>query len=733
MGLYHQAAFAVGFLLLLVMVASPPPTYQTKPGCLNSCGNVGIPYPFGLQKDCYFDDSFFISCNDSNLPVLPANNTSVLDISIDGQLRVLSPITSGCLGYQNYTQVKTFNFSPFVVSNTTNKFTVVGCDSFAVLAASDYQTASCYGLCDNITQLTNGSCSGKGCCQSSIPNGVKDFLIVTSSVFNHTFVSDFNRCTYAFVAEEGTYNFSSLDLLNLQREFPLVLEWSIGNATCEEAQQNRETYACKEDSECYETDNVGGYRCNCSSGYRGNPYLSDGCQDINECEYPELNQCIEKNSCRNTEGNYTCSCPKGSHGDGRKDGQRCTATRNRLPLMIILGIIIGLLILFLVISWLYFGFRKRRVIKLREKYFKENGGYLLQQKFSDQEGNSIKPAQILTEKELKKATNNFHESRILGKGGQGTVYKGTLPDIQTVAIKKAKKGDETQVEGFINEVTILSQINHRNVVRLLGCCLETPVPLLVYEFVTNGTLFDHIHNVDKLIPWETRLKIATEVADALSYMHSAASIPIIHRDIKSANILLDDKYTAKVSDFGASKLIPLDKSELTTLVQGTLGYLDPEYMQTSQLTEKSDVYSFGVVLVELLTRKRAISFTRLEEERNLALHFVTSLQKNQLFEIIDHQLQTNKNTEQLKAVAMLAKSCLSVKGEERPTMKEVAIELQGLCSIEKHLWGKDNLCAQEYESLLGKPFDDSANGSTSLTIKENSIEKSVTFEIETGR
>ena len=287
-------------------------------------------------------------------------------------------------------------------------------------------------------------------------------------------------------------------------------------------------------------------------------------------------------------------------------------------------------------SWLYLIVKQRKLIKLKKRFFEQNGGLILQQKLSKQE-NSTAIAKIFTKEELQKATNNYDETLIIGRGGFGIVYKGILPDNRIVAIKKSKIVDENQIEQFINEVLVLSQINHRNVVKLLGCCLETQVPLLVYEYIPNGTLFEYIHHESKAstISWETRLRIAAETAEALSYLHSAASPPIIHRDVKSSNILLDSTHTAKVSDFGASRLVPLDQTQLATMVQGTLGYLDPEYMQTSQLTEKSDVYSFGVVLVELLTGKKALSFDRPEKERSLAISFISFLKDNRLFEILE--------------------------------------------------------------------------------------------------
>ena len=332
-------------------------------------------------------------------------------------------------------------------------------------------------------------------------------------------------------------------------------------------------------------------------------------------------------------------------------------------------------------SWIYWGLKKRKLIKLREKFFQQNGGLLLHQQLSHRGSGRSDAAKVFTADELSKATDNYHESRVLGQGGYGTVYKGVLSDNTVVAIKKSKIGDQSQIEQFINEVIVLSQINHRNVVKLLGCCLETEVPLLVYEFITNGTLSEHIHDAKgqySSLSWEMRLKIAMETAGAIAYLHSSASMPIIHRDIKTANILLDTNYTAKVSDFGASRLVPLDQTQLTTLVQGTLGYLDPEYFHSSQLTEKSDVYSFGVVLAELLTGQKALSFNRPESDRNLAMYFVSSMKEDRLLQILDKNLVAEANVEQLEVVANIAKSCLRLRGEERPTMKEVASELEGL-------------------------------------------------------
>ncbi|BFG25730.1 hypothetical protein CerSpe_120040 [Prunus speciosa] len=284
-----------------------------------------------------------------------------------------------------------------------------------------------------------------------------------------------------------------------------------------------------------------------------------------------------------------------------------------------------------------------------------------------------------------------------------------LADGRIVAVKKSKIVDESQLSDFINEVVILSQINHRNVVQLLGCCLETEVPILVYEFIPNGNLSQYIHEQNEEFPltWEVRLRIAREIAGALSYLHASAVFPIYHRDIRSTNILLDAKYSAKVADFGTSRSLAIDQTHLTTLVHGAFGYLDPEYFQSSQFTEKSDVYSFGVVLVELLTGQKPISFRRSQEEgKSLATYFIISMQLDRLFEILDAQVVKGGSKADIILVANLARRCLNLSGRKRPTMREVTAELERIQMSEKTSNGGQNYEEVEYvrtESI--EPWD----------------------------
>ncbi|CAK9327857.1 unnamed protein product [Citrullus colocynthis] len=352
-----------------------------------------------------------------------------------------------------------------------------------------------------------------------------------------------------------------------------------------------------------------------------------------------------------------------------------------IPIIIILSSIGAVLALLCCVCCGCLGHRllnKKRSRRLyQKKLFKQNGGLLLQQKLLEDN----ERVQIFTQEELEQATDNYNETRFLGQGGYGTVYKGILQDNNTVAIKRSKQIQANFIGQFINDVLILSRINHKNIVKLLGCCLETEFPLLVYEFVPNGTLSHHIHKKDHeesaTISWKTRLRIASEVAGAISYIHSTASTPIFHRDIKSLNVLLDDNFSAKLSDFGTSRFFSYDQTHLTTEVQGTFGYIDPEYFRSSQYTEKSDVYSFGVLMVELLTGKKPVTFGK-DEGENLLDYFISLEKANELVDILDAEVAKEEHMEVVKFVAQLTSKCLRTHGKERPTMKEVYLELEGL-------------------------------------------------------
>ncbi|XP_059454880.1 wall-associated receptor kinase 2-like [Corylus avellana] len=727
-----------GAVIIFEIVAAAAAIAMAKPGCASKCGNVEIPFPFGLSGGCYLDEDFNISCP-SGKPLI--GNVPVSSISIENhEMHVMKLVARDCYkrdGQRVRWNGTTLKLSHYTISNTKNKFTVIGCDTYAYLSGvkngANY-SIGCSSQCSSLNIVDNGSCSGIGCCEVGFPDGLKGISVNVRSFQNHTKVWNFNPCGYAFVVEKGEFNFSADYLKNLSnKRVPMVLDWTVGNQTCDNARK-KPKFACKENSECLDLQTSQGYRCKCKQGYHGNPYLDGGCQDIDECGDPNLNNCTNQNHCFNTKGNYTCGCPKWYRGDGRKDGERCYADF-ALAVKIPIGIGISLIALLGGSSWLYLVLKKRRFIKLKEKFFQQNGGLILERHLNEQVG-STETAKIFTVEELKKATKNYDESRIIGQGGFGTVYKGFLPDNRIVAIKKSKTMDQNQIDQFINEVVLLSQINHRNVVKLLGCCLETEIPMLVYEFVPKGTLLNYIHHESSgsAKRWETYLRIAAETADALSYLHSAASTPIIHRDVKSSNILLDDNFTAKVSDFGTSRLVPRHQKELATVVQGTLGYLDPEYLQTNRLTEKSDVYSFGVVLVELLTGDDVLSFDRSEEETSLPMYFLSSLKEDQLFEILENHIVEEGNKEQIKEVVELAERCLKVKGDERPSMQEVAMKLERIRKIETHSRVNAQSNVEEAKHLRSVTSDSyECGGSSSTTIGYDSMNDHVTLALGDGR
>lgn len=288
-GMLLQQKFLLGAFILAATAASQP-----DPNCSKTCGNLSIPYPFGTSEGCYLDSSFLITCNYSSgipTPFLHKGNIiTVRDISLDGELRILSSVARDCYNESGFGVNRTnrlLTLSKFTVSYTRNKFTVVGCDTYAYISgavqatsgALKNYTTGCISLCDKIESVDNGSCSGIGCCQTSIPEGGRELNARVRSFDNYAAVFGFNPCGFAFVVEEEAYNFSSLDLSNLRNKVkvPVVLDWAVGNETCEAAKGNMTSYACKaESSYCYNSTKGAGYLCNCSTGFQGNPYRCIG-------------------------------------------------------------------------------------------------------------------------------------------------------------------------------------------------------------------------------------------------------------------------------------------------------------------------------------------------------------------------------------------------------------------------------------------------------------------------
>ncbi|KAG7597804.1 EGF-like domain [Arabidopsis suecica] len=730
----QEGLFLVAIFFSLACTQLVKGQHQPGENCQNKCGNITIEYPFGISSGCYYpgNESFSITCKEDRPHVL--SDIEVANFNHSGQLQVLLNRSSTC--YDKQGNVIKEEHGSFTLENLSlspnNKLTLVGCNALTLLSTFGMQNYStgCMSFCDS-SPAANGECDGRGCCSTDVSAPLDSDYFIFSSV-NSTDVHS-SLCTYAFLVEDDKFNFSSsedlLDLRNVMR-FPVLLDWSIGNQTCE---QVGSTSICGGNSTCLDSTPRNGYICRCNEGFDGNPYLSAGCQDVNECTTSSTihrHNCSDPKTCRNKVGGFYCKCQSGY----RLDTPTMSCKRKEFAwTTILLVTTIGLLVILLGVGCILQSMKHRKDTELRQQFFEQNGGGMLTQRLSGA-GPSNVDVKIFTEEGMKKATNGYDESRILGQGGQGTVYKGILPDNSIVAIKKARLGgDSSQVEQFINEVLVLSQINHRNVVKLLGCCLETEVPLLVYEFITNGTLFNHLHGsmFDSLLTWEHRLRIAIEVAGTLAYLHSSASIPIIHRDVKTANILLDENLTAKVADFGASRLIPMDKEELATMVQGTLGYLDPEYYNTGLLNEKSDVYSFGVVLMELLSGQKALCSKRPQSSKHLVSYFASVTNENRLHEIIDGQVMNEDNLREIQEVARIAAECTRLMGEERPRMKEVAAELEASrVKTTKHKWSDQY--PEENEHLIGGHIL-SAQGETSSSIGYDSIKNVAILDIETGR
>ncbi|KAK1411289.1 hypothetical protein QVD17_37836 [Tagetes erecta] len=525
------------FTFYLTRVVEGAITNNTaKPGCLTQCGNITVPYPFGIGIDCSLNLSFNVTCNVSSKPaqlLLADGTVRIYDIS-DLELRISTVVSymcynesgfvAGMYSWTNLQKQKEFTFSE------KNRFTVIGCDDYAWVTATleDDFTGGCFGLCSKTPNVPYGQCSGIGCCQISIPKGLSIYNASLYTLKNHSSVLSFNKCSYGFLVEDGRFKFSGERDLSanysdfvdtIQSTMPIVVDWVIAP----EGNCSVEVDVCKGESSCYDVDG-GGYRCKCNNGYDGNPYLDQGCQDIDECHDQETNHCY--GICVNTLGSYNCTCELGFTGDARILNGCKRVTKDTINLSTVLIIVIaasGMLALMSGIAGIFFGIRRRKLIKLREKFFEQNGGVLLKQKMKSQR--SHEAMTLFTAEQLRKATDNYSQEQVIGKGGYGVVYK------------------------------------------------------------------------------------------------------------------------------------------------------------------------------ELLTGKKAIGVDRTNNEKNLAAYFVSSIKGNRLFEIVEPRLLREATLDQLQSIGNLVKRCLSFIGDDRPTMKEVVVELEGLRKFRTHPWAQQE-ASSETKSLV---------------------------------
>ncbi|KAL6546843.1 hypothetical protein OROMI_022564 [Orobanche minor] len=722
-------------LLFMIHVASVAEgaTPLAKPGCQQKCGIIDIAYPFGIgNSSCYLDEWFEVTCRISNTssgggstskPFLKKLNLELLQVRIpkytketNGYIFVQNPVmasSSNCI--RTTTTEVDLTGSPFYFSFKFNKFGAAGCNSQAFMTDGSGKQMNSYGCYPSCRSASVGDC-----CRVGIPTSLQLFKAsITSSISD----DDGSSCKYAFLADIDWFrdhpstacftDITDLDSVPAWIDFGLKLSDPLA-VTLEQAKTKKgAAYGCTD----YEYSDKTKIRfCFCKKGYDGNPYIENGCRDIDEClKLPEGCR-----GCKNTIGGYTCR------------------STSRIVIEVVCSIV-GVLLLILAI---WGGSKIVKSIQ-RKIYFKRNGGLLV----TKNEGNANKTTLYKLE-EMKKATNNFSKKNKLGAGGQGTVFKGTLSsgtqvavkeckmDVQTPKDKKSKKstpkgavdksleaGDrdrrdeenDHEMSAFITEIVLLSETIHKNIVRLWGCCLEAKNPLLVYEHLVNGDLSSHLqHSQDPgsdaaelfVLSWDMRLKIATEIAGALSYLHFSARFPIFHRDIKTENILLDHKFTAKIADFGISKSVTGNQPPLVvnTQVKGSRGYMAPEYMETGQYTGKSDVYSFGVVLVELLTgRKPIFTYTapgaREPTSVVLANHFKAMKMEQILSTFLDARVKRQGQPKEIADVVNLAKQCLNSEGSLRPTMKDVAMELERISASHNTAYTAEEIDQHDYESV----------------------------------
>ncbi|CAK8568960.1 unnamed protein product [Lathyrus sativus] len=467
-----------------------------------------------------------------------------------------------------------------------------------------------------------------------------------------------------------------------------------------------------------------------------------------QCLCSDHANCTEIESPIDRKLGFRCGCKEGFVGDGFLAGNGCRKASSSTcnPTKYMSGKCGGTARFIVLIGGFVFGVSLMITLGSVCCYFRRHTKLRItkstKRRFTETTNNYSIP--IYPYKDIEKATNSFSEKQRLGTGAYGTVYSGKLYNDEYVAIKRIKHRDNESIEQVMNEIKLISSVSHPNLVHLLGCSIEYGEQILVYEFMPNGTLSQHLQRErGNGLSWPVRLKIATETAQAIAHLHSAISPPIYHRDIKSSNILLDRNFGSKVADFGLSRLGITEishVSHVSTAPQGTPGYVDPQYHQDFHLSDKSDVYSFGVVLVEIITGLKAVDFSRPHNEVNLACLAVDRIRKGLLVDIIDPIIFLEPQVSHdgwtlssIHKVAEVAFRCLAFHRDMRPCMTEVATELEQLRLNERNSFEENNsiIASIDHISSCSSSSSESEKPLSTTTLKNTVPKDKCHLKLET--